>query len=120
MSNTRQKIGRMGESLAEKYLNERGYTVRGRNVHTSYGEIDLVARLGEIVVFMEVKTRRSKAYGLPEISVNLRKLNHMRQSAEAYMQAHPESGAHWQVDVIAIQISKEAEPELVHFENVLT
>lgn len=120
MNNTRQKIGKMGETLTEKYLTERGYTVLGRNVHTLYGEIDLIARLDDIVVFMEVKTCRHRAFGLPEISVNLRKLNHMRHSAEAFMQAHPESGSHWQVEVIAIQISTAADPELVHFENVLT
>lgn len=131
MKTPRQSLGRWGESLAADYLSQRGYKILERNVRTPYGEIDLVAQLvcaspksdgraGTVTVFVEVKTRSSRAFGLPEEAVTARKQEHMLAAARAYMQTHPELEGDWRVDVIAIQRSRSGpEPDITHFENAV-
>jgi putative endonuclease len=127
----RQSLGRWGESLAAEYLSEHGYTILEKNVRTPYGEIDLVAiqfhqdcdRPGDdqaVTVFVEVKTRQSAAYGLPEESVTHRKQVHLISAAQSYLQEHPELDASWRIDVIAIQrFRKGLAPAIRHFENAI-
>jgi putative endonuclease len=114
-------------------LHERGYTILGRNVRTAYGEIDLIAMLGgtdpeegslaineqpAVLVFVEVKTRSTLAYGQPEESITARKKAHLLAAIQAYMQAHSDLPSDWRVDVIAVWRRQDAEaPEIVHFEN---
>ena len=125
MSLSRQDLGRWGEDQAEQYLLRRGYAIVGRNVRTRYGEIDLVARQesasGAATVFVEVKTRRSAAYGLPEEAVTARKQAHLLAAAQSYLQAHPELDGDWRVDVIAIRKERAGQAaEITHFENAVT
>jgi putative endonuclease len=115
----RQNLGKWGESLAADYLSQRGYTLLERNVRTPYGELDLVMRQAGGTVFVEVKTRATPAYGLPEQSITPRKQEHLLNAARAYLQAHAELGGDWRVDVIAIRRFPGGPPEVVHFENVL-
>jgi putative endonuclease len=124
-STTAQSVGRWGEDLAAGYLTEQGYTLLDRNARTSYGEIDLVACQdtfgGSWVVFVEVKTRRSGAFGLPEEAITARKRAHLLAAAQAYLQAHPDLGGVWRIDVIAIRRERPNSPvEIVHFENAIT
>jgi putative endonuclease len=129
MSSQRQLLGRWGENLAAEFLIERGYTILGRNVRTPYGEIDLVAQLSEesglplasrITVFVEVKTRATRSFGLPEESVTARKRAHMIAAAQSYLQEHSEIGDIWRIDVIAIQKFQPSEvPVIHHFENAI-
>jgi putative endonuclease len=104
--------------MAAGYLERHGYEILDRNVRTPYGEIDLVARRGEIVLFVEVKTRTNRAFGLPEVSVTPRKQSHMLAAAEHYA-AEKEIDS-WQLDVVAIEGQPEGEVEIVHFENILS
>jgi len=115
----RQNLGKWGEALAADYLSQRGYTLLERNARTSYGELDLVMRQGGGTVFVEVKTRATPAYGLPEESITPRKQEHLLNAARAYLQTHAELGGDWRVDVIAIRRMRGGPPEVVHFENVL-
>ena len=117
MSNRNQKIGVWGESVAAKFLEERGYSVLARNVRTPYGEIDIVAGKNGFTVFVEVKTRTSSSLGPPEISVTPRKQEHMRASAEHYAQEHEID--YWQIDVIAVEGKPGERPEFTHFENAI-
>ena len=74
-----------------------------------------------LIVFVEVKTRSSSTYGLPEESITAQKRVHMLDSARAYMQAHPELDVDLRIDVIAIQrLSSSKEPQITHFENAIT
>jgi putative endonuclease len=117
----KQAIGRWGERLAEEYLSARGCTLIQRNVRTPYGEIDLVMRgEGELLIFVEVKTRTSSNYGKPEEAVTAQKRIHMLQSAEAYLLEHAEYQGDWRVDVISIFQPGNGRPEIVWFENALT
>ena len=119
--NQRQALGQWGEQFAGDYLLARGYTIVERNVRTAYGEIDLVARQGDTLVFVEVKTRSSRAFGYPEEAITAKKRDHLLRASQAYLQEHTQSPCDWRIDVIAIQRSKtEKIPELKHFENAIT
>ena len=119
MSQKRQEVGRWGEKLAAAYLAQQGYDILEQNVRTAYGEIDLVVQRAHELVFVEVKTRRSLQYGFPEESVHARKQEHLRASALAYLQTHPDLEMNWRIDVIAILDRPGSEPELTHFENAV-
>jgi len=112
-----QKIGKWGEEAVAVYLIERGYEILARNARTPYGEIDIVAKQTDIMVFVEVKTRTSNKMGLPEESVNLRKQAHMLACAEHY--AAENAIDHWQIDVISVEGKVGLEPKITHFENAI-
>lgn len=116
----RKTLGRWGERAAAEYLHRHGYQVIALNARTAYGEIDIVARQDVVTVFVEVKTRRTTTYGHPEESITKTKRQHMIQSAEDYIQAHPELGCDWRIDVIAIMRQPDNTPEIIHFENAIT
>ena len=120
MSDRRQRIGRWGEQIAADYLVKKGFTMLARNVHTPYGEIDLLCQQGGQIVFVEVKTRTSQAFGYPEDSITPRKQAHMLSAAAHYLQEHEIDGD-WQFDVIAVEGSPGGKhPRITHFENVLS
>ncbi len=120
MKSPGQSLGRRGETIAANYLEAKGYSFLGRNWRSPYGEIDLIVSLDGVVAFVEVKTRRSKSLGPPEISITSRKREHMRDSAEYYIQQHPELTNDWRIDVITVQIQAGSLPPLIdHFENVI-
>lgn len=119
MPSKRQKFGSWGETIAAAKIKTHGYALLGRNVRTPYGEIDLVAQLGNTIVFFEVKTRSSDEYGLPEEAVNPRKLKHLVNAAQHYIQEHTLFEGDWRIDVIAIRGRVgQVDPEVVWFENV--
>jgi putative endonuclease len=124
MKTNRQALGSWGETVAADYLSEQGFTILERNVRTPYGEIDLVAckesAEGRLVLFVEVKTRRSISYGLPEQSITARKQDHMLAAAQAFLQEHADIDADWRVDVITVQTNRSGlRPVITHFENVV-
>jgi putative endonuclease len=119
-SSPKNQLGRWGEQQAEKFLQQKGYQILERNVRTPYGEIDLIARKADMQVFVEVKTRSSHSFGNPEEAVTASKLTHMIESAESYLQEHPNLEQDWQIDVIAIRKISGQNPEIVHFENVIS
>lgn len=117
----KRALGNLGETLAVDYLEKRGYAILERNYRTPYGEIDIISRYGETIVFVEVKTRLSSTLGPPEISITRRKQEHMRHAAEYYIQQHPELNNDWRVDVITLQMqNRKATPKVDHFENVIS
>jgi putative endonuclease len=120
-TSTRSKeLGDWGETYAANYLEELGYEVLRRNVRTPYGEIDIVAKEKNQLVFVEVKTRSSKKFGNPEDSVTEGKIIHLIESAVSFLQENPEFTEDWRVDVIAIRVdSQRKSPSLAHFENAL-
>jgi putative endonuclease len=116
----RQSLGRWGEGIAADYLIERGYEILDRNVRTPYGEIDLVTKYEESVIFVEVKTRASSNFGWPEEAVTEQKKAHLLDAAQAYLQDIPEFEGDWQVDVLAVEkIEAGKAPQIMHFKNVI-
>jgi len=113
-------LGRSGEQIARAFLERQGYTFVAGNVRTPYGELDLIMRQNDVWVFVEVKTRSSSQFGLPEEAVNERKRTHIIQSSEAYLQEHPECSGDWRIDVIAIETGRHGQaPHLEWFENAI-
>jgi putative endonuclease len=118
----RQTVGMWGEKLAEEYMAAHDCLILGKNIRTSYGEIDVIARRGDELIFLEVKTRTNQAYGLPETAITAKKRMHMLQAAQAYLQAHPElETLSWRIDVMAIlgKNPGDPSPEIEYFENAL-
>jgi putative endonuclease len=113
-----QRIGRWGEQVAAGYLSRLGAEIVNRNVRTPYGEIDIVARQGDITLFVEVKTRSSDKMGLPEESITPRKRQHMVAAAEHY--AMENEIDHWQLDLVSVEGKPGSEPKITHFENAIT
>ena len=109
----RRDIGLLGEQLAREFLSEKGYAVIGSNYRCPYGEIDIIARDGDFLVFVEVKTRISSNLGMPEESVNATKQAKLRQSALHYLQEHPDSPEDWRIDVIAIELDRNHRPKRI-------
>ncbi len=118
--NFKQRFGAWGERQAESYLIERGLEVLDRNYRTPSGEIDLVMRHGDQVVFVEVKTRSTTDFGMPEESVTETKQEHLLLAAQLYLDDHPELNSDWRVDVVSIISKRGGGPvEIVWFENAL-
>ncbi len=112
-----QRIGKWGEEAAADFLVAHGYEVIGNNLRTPYGEIDVLARRDQQVVFVEVKARTSRSFGPPEISVGPQKRAHMIACAEHYAQQNRID--HWRIDVIAVERAGRR-TEITHFENAVS
>lgn len=115
----RSNTGSYGENLAVSYLLTQHFRIVERNFKASYGEIDIVARDGETLVFVEVKTRTTKAYGSPLEAVTPRKLREVVQAAHYYRLRHP-SRLGMRIDVIGIELDAETNSlrSLRHVRNV--
>ena len=117
MTKHNQQIGAWGEQIAVDWLTDRGYELIARNVRTPYGEIDIVAKQGELTIFVEVKTLTSSKNFFPEHQITPRKREHMHATAEHYAAEHEID--HWQIDVIAIEGTHLSKPKITHFENAI-
>ena len=117
MTNHNQLVGAWGEDEAARYVLSRGYDIIGRNIRTPYGEIDIIAKFNDTVIFIEVKTLTSSKNFYPEHNITGRKREHMLNAAEHY--ASENEIDHWQIDVIAIEGKPGSKPVITHFENVL-
>ncbi len=80
------ELGKIGEELAEKHLRRIGYKILHRNWHFGHDELDIIARDGEWLVIVEVKTRTTDRYGEPEMEVKPTKMKAIVRTADAYIQ----------------------------------
>ncbi|MDO8755664.1 MAG: YraN family protein [Anaerolineales bacterium] len=117
MTKHNQNIGAWGEDMAAKWLAEHGHQILARNIRTPYGEIDIIAKKGGLIIFVEVKTLTSSQKFFPEHNITKRKREHMLNAAQHYTAKHEID--HWQIDVIAIEGSPGNNPIITHFENAL-
>jgi putative endonuclease len=104
----KKNIGRTGEKLAARYLAEQGYILLEQNFHKRYGEIDIIARDGEYLVFIEVKTRSGSRYGSPFDAVDLRKQQQISKVALAFMTEQDSLDVAVRFDVVAVYLTKPA------------
>jgi putative endonuclease len=103
----RRGVGVRGEDLAARHLEASGLTVVERNVRLAPGEIDLVAREADDLVFVEVKTRIGDASTAPDTAVTAAKLERLGQLAEAYLGRAGTPEASWRVDVVAVVLGRD-------------
>ena len=104
MSDARQKLGRWGEHVAATHLEAKGMLILERNWRCARGEIDLVAREDDALVFVEVKTRRGRALGLPEEALTPAKAQRLVMLGEAYLAEHELVDVPWRVDLVAVEL----------------
>ena len=105
MRHSKVDIAKIGESAAAEYLKAHGYLILAQNYRFHRGEIDLIVQQGDRIVFVEVKTRRSLKFGLPQYAVTLKKQRQISKIALAYLQRQNLMDAPCRFDVIAIQLS---------------
>lgn len=117
MSSHNQEVGKWGEETAADWLRKNNYEIIGRNIRTPYGEIDIVAKQKDVIVFVEVKTLTSSKNFFPEHQITKRKREHMFNAAQHYSAENKID--HWQIDVISVEGKQAENSKVTHFENVV-
>ncbi|MFA4872508.1 MAG: YraN family protein [Patescibacteria group bacterium] len=115
-----QVRGKKGEEIAVRYLQSRGYDIVKRNARYKGGEIDIVAREKDELVFVEVKSRSTRTFGWPEEGVTQRKRRRMKLSAGLFLSSHREyQGLAYRFDIMALELDEEAsKARVVHYKNI--
>lgn len=121
MSGDRHALGAEGELRAARYLRSQGYRITGHNVRSGGVEIDLIAERGNLLVFVEVKTRRSTRFGAPETAVDRRKQARLVRGATSWLRDNRRRRARVRFDVISCFLNASAADapsswEIRHFE----
>jgi putative endonuclease len=108
------ELGRRGEALAARILRARGWTIVDRNYRAGHREIDLVARRGPIVAFIEVKTRTDCAFGHPLAAITRRKRLEIARVARRWLRAYGRPGDTYRFDAIAVTWPAHGMPSIEH------
>lgn len=109
--------GAEGERLAARFLRKLGYRVIRRNCRSTLGELDLVLRDHDEVVFVEVKTRASARWGDPEAAVTPAKRRRLARAAVQFAERHDLRSLPLRFDVVAVLLPPGAPPEIRHYPN---
>ncbi|MBX3237477.1 MAG: YraN family protein [Nitrospiraceae bacterium] len=117
MRDSRRKLGDEGERQAEDYLRRKGFKILGRNIRFPLGELDLVAEDRGVLVFVEVKRRRSEVFGGASEAVTLRKQAKVVQLAALYLARHRIHGQPCRFDVVLFQDHPDGSVDLQHIAN---
>jgi len=113
----RKLFGQEGESAAEQYLRHKGYRIVARNLRSSVGELDLVAEDGQVLVFVEVKARRTDAFGGAIHAVHQRKQEKLIRLAAQYLARHHVKDRPCRFDVVLLQGMASGAPQIEHIQN---
>lgn len=114
----KDRLGREGEALAARWLEEQGYTVVERNWRCTLGELDLIVRRDGVTVFVEVKTRSSTAFGHPFEAITRTKTVRLRRLAAEWCRAHGPVPGETRIDAIAVLDARGAVPSIEHLAGV--
>ena len=112
MEITSKAVGVLGEELASSFLKDRGYKILLKNYKTPLGEIDLVARHGDVLVFVEVKARCSEEMGDPAESVTRRKRRQISKVAHCYLKRYGLEDYPCRFDVVSILLPPAGMPAI--------
>jgi putative endonuclease len=102
----RRDVGILGEKLARDFLSRNGYHILETNYRCPSGEVDIIARQEDTLVFVEVRTKKSLEFGSPEESITPAKTARLRAVAAHYGQNHANLPSSWRIDLIAIQLDR--------------
>lgn len=114
-----RKLGDYGEQLAIQFLRDKGYQIITTNWHCPYGELDIVAWHNQVLVIVEVKTRRSRRRDDALSALTDKKRERLLAAAYAYLAAHDLEQIAWRVDAIGITLPHGKEPQIEHVEDAL-
>ena len=103
----RKSLGLQGEDLAASFLEQKGFTIVCRNYRCRSGEIDIIARKKKLLCFIEVKTRRTRRFGLPQEAVTPAKQYKIGRVAQDFLQRHKLENWPARFDVIAVDFSSD-------------
>lgn len=117
MTKERLELGKLGEDLAVKKIRRLGYKMIIRNYRCSLGEVDLIAKDGDTLVFIEIKTRKSGPVSYAKEAVNARKMRQVSKAALTYMKANDCYGVKARFDVVAISIMDDRPPQIEVIKN---
>lgn len=118
MTKARQAVGAYGERLAAQHLTDVGLVILARNWRSATGEVDIVARDGDTLVFCEVKTRRSPDFGTPAEAVDARKVARLRALAGEWLAASAHRFAEIRVDVVEVLSPPRGRARVQHLRGV--
>ncbi len=120
MQEDNRKKGKVGEKEAADYLAGKGYQIIKKNFHFGkHGEIDIICKYGDVLVFVEVKARESYEYGDPLLSITPRKQKSWQRAAEGYLYVNKINDVECRFDVITIDMRKTPHA-IEHLENALS
>jgi putative endonuclease len=114
----RRALGQWGEDLAARCLAEAGLVILDRNWRCGLGEIDIVARSGDALVVVEVKTRTTELFGPPTAAVTRAKADRLRRLTARWLAEHALSPREVRIDVVAIFVPHRGEPQVEHLQAV--
>ncbi len=105
----RHEVGILGERVAASYLRSNGYEILETNYRCPYGEIDIVARKDDTLVFVEVRTKTTTLYGSPEESITRTKMEHLLAVVDDFITGHPGLPEERRIDVIAVRLEPDGQ-----------
>jgi len=118
MKTKKLEIGYLGEIIAKKYLQNKGYRIIEENYRNKYAEIDLIASHKDILVFVEVRTRTGEQFGTPEESIKRAKIKKLIRNAEAYT-AIKRYSKRCRIDAICIVLDEGGEAKRIsHYQSI--
>ncbi len=109
----RRDVGILGEKLAKDFLKKQGYRILESNYRCPEGEIDLITRHKDSLVFVEVRAKKSLEFGSPEESITPAKMEKLRAVAAYYQQTHNNLPASCRIDVVAVEIDQKNKPSRI-------
>lgn len=110
-------LGIQGEELAASYLEQAGLKIVARNYRCRGGEVDIIARDGKTLVFVEVKSRRNLAYGVPQLAVTPFKQRQISKAALTWLAKNRQQDVPARFDVIAILLTSNCSHRIEHIRN---
>ena len=110
MNMERINTGKKGEKLACDFLKKRGFRILETNYRCPEGEIDIITKYKDCLVFTEVRTKTSQQFGSPEESITYAKKRRMIAQARHYIQKHGNQLPLWRIDFIAVELDKKGKP----------
>ncbi len=120
MENNNRKKGNQGEKEAAEFLSSKGYQIVKTNFHFGkHGEIDIICKRGDVLVFVEVKSRKSFEYGDPLLSITRSKQKSWQRAAEGYLYVNKIQNVECRFDVITVDLSKTPHA-IEHLENAIS
>lgn len=112
-SSCQKTLGKKGEEVAAEFLKKEGYQIIERNFRCPFGEIDIIARDGKTVVFVEVKTRSSDKLSPPYLAVKKTKREKIRKSAQYYLNSKRAGQVNCRFDIVSIVYGKDINIEVI-------
>jgi putative endonuclease len=117
----RQELGAAGEKLAKEFLKKKGYKICEANYRCREGEIDIIAREKDCLVFVEVRTKTGLGFGSPEESVTSAKKEKLIASALTYMAQHQDLPESWRIDFVAVELDQDGKAKRIELiENAIS